>query len=95
MRQMLVVGEVLSGYGRWILVGLRRLVSAMCFLVVRFSQMGGESLVSSSSSSPSAMRVCFPAGTEFAEVLICARRALEAFNVCRLLEGSAIRELIY
>lgn len=90
MRHMLRVGEVLRGNGRWILVGLRRFLSAMCFFVLRFSQMAGESAESSSSSSPSAMRFFFPAGTALAALLRWERRALEAFNVYRVLVRSAI-----
>jgi hypothetical protein len=40
MRQILEVGELLSGFGRGIFVGFNLFLSIICFLVVRTSQIG-------------------------------------------------------
>jgi hypothetical protein len=84
MRQIVVLEEVLSGCGTEIFAGLRRFWSVMCFLVVRVSQIGVESSSCSSSSSAPARRLSLEVASAASVDLICFRRALEAFNVYRV-----------
>lgn len=79
-----MVWDVLSACGTLRRRGLNFLSLMICVLVVRESQMGSDSSVSSVSSELSTSRLCFPEAVvlAFSEVLMCARRALEAFNVC-------------
>jgi hypothetical protein len=83
MRQIVVVGEELRGFGTGILKGLRRFWSLICFFVVRLSQIGGEVESSSSESGLSAMRDFFPDVfvLSCSVDLMCFRRAFEAFSV--------------
>jgi len=93
MRQTRREGEVLRGCGSAILLGLRRLVSVMNFLVVRMSQIGISEvpLVEESSELPSvsARRFFFVerAVDEAVVVWMCLRREEAArwtWRVCSL-----------
>lgn len=80
---MVVVGEVFRAWGTARRRGLNFLSLMMWVFVVRESQIGVDSSASSCSSSVSFRRLCLPDAVvlAFSEVLMCARRALEAFNV--------------
>ena len=97
-RHIVVVGRVLSECGRWILPGLSRFWSTMCFLVVTTSQIGSAELeVTSSeqSSAGSASRffVVEEASFCFAFDLMCLRSAVEALRVWELLMFPSAMEL--
>ena len=88
MRQMVVEGEEFRAWGTGRRRGLNFLSLMMCVLVVRESQIGVDSSVSfSSESEVSFSRLCLPEAVVLAAslALMCARSALEAFNVCVLL----------
>lgn len=80
---MVVVVDVLSGYGRAILAGLSDFWEMMCFFVVRVSQTG-VFCASSSGFSSSLRRLCLPEAVvaSLSDFLMWLRRALEALRVC-------------
>lgn len=86
MRQIRMVGLLFRLCGTAIREGLRRLVSVMCFFVVRVSQMGVERVSSVSSSlSEVGRRLCLSEDfdTSVEVDLMCANKALEALSVCK------------
>jgi len=87
IKHIVVVEDVFRGCGSAIFVGFRRLASAICVLVVRFSQIGALS-VDGSSESLESKRDTLPAGAVIAAglaLLTLVRSAFEAFRVCEKL----------
>lgn len=85
-RHIVVVGRILSEWGRRILPGLSRFWSTMCFLVVMTSQIGSAEIEATSSelsSTGSARRFLAveEASLRFASDLMCLRSAMEALRV--------------
>lgn len=79
MRQMDECSLSLREWGRGILAGWRRVESAIWRLVAIVSQMGVSAVAESSSSRM--LRLPEDSEASFAALVICWRRALEAFRV--------------
>ena len=90
MRQMVVAPAEEREWGRKILLGLRRAVSEMCFLVVRMSHR--EMVASSDRSEGSgASRFFFEdwACSVSISDLMCLSKAVDAWETCQaLLDGN-------